>query len=60
MLNRKHAVLVIPAFDPPCRIIALVKELRSRCGNWIIVVDDGSSEAYRKYFEILNLSTNVF
>src|SRR5262245_51415793 len=43
--------VVIPAYKPPARFPAMVRELRERGFPAVIVVDDGSDVSFRPVFE---------
>lgn len=43
--------IIIPSLEPDDRFTSLLKELKEEDVNPVIVVDDGSSEAYRHYFD---------
>ncbi|MGI6717168.1 MAG: glycosyltransferase [Eubacteriales bacterium] len=49
----KRTVIVIPALDPNERICILVGDLVKAGFSNIVIVDDGSMEDNKKYFEIL-------
>ena len=44
------AVMLIPSLEPDDRLPAYVEQLRERGFNRIVIVDDGSSEAYQPIF----------
>ena len=44
-------VVLIPAYKPDEKFIALIKELRSACDYDIVAVDDGGGEAYKAIFD---------
>ncbi|WP_168118592.1 bifunctional glycosyltransferase family 2/GtrA family protein [Paenibacillus sp. HB172176] len=43
-------MILIPAYEPDERLIALIHDLKKSGNSSILVVDDGSSEAYRAIF----------
>lgn len=43
--------ILIPAYEPNMRLIKLVGELKSVCSYNIVIIDDGSGEAFRNIFE---------
>ena len=43
--------IVIPTYEPDDRFIALLKELISKHLTPIIVIDDGSGNKYKHFFE---------
>lgn len=55
--GRKNIAIVIPAYKPKLSLIDLVKELSERFTN-IVVVDDGSGNAYASIFERVRLIGN--
>jgi len=46
--------ILIPAYEPDTRLLTLIGKLKSVCNFNIIVVDDGSGNAYRKIFKAVN------
>lgn len=46
-----HCILVIPAYRPPNNLCDFVKNLNQKGFNDIILVDDGSGEAYQSIFQ---------
>ncbi len=52
-------VFVIPAFNPGPPLLTLVNDLRSRFSNPIVVVDDGSSEDSKKFFNPVSATPNL-
>lgn len=45
-------IVLIPSYEPDERLVALVREIRSRAAQLeVLVVDDGSGAAYRQVFE---------
>ncbi|WP_166245402.1 bifunctional glycosyltransferase family 2/GtrA family protein [Paenibacillus turpanensis] len=42
--------IVIPAYEPDERLLTLIDNLRTACSSRIVIVDDGSGEAYRTIF----------
>lgn len=43
--------ILIPAYEPSENLIELIKDLKDICNFDIVIIDDGSSEAYRNIFE---------
>ena len=43
-------VVLIPAYEPNERLIKLINELKAICNYNIVIVDDGSGEAYKEIF----------
>ena len=43
--------IIIPAYKPDEKFLALLKELRRDFSGTILAVDDGGKDAYRKFFE---------
>jgi glycosyltransferase involved in cell wall biosynthesis len=42
--------ILIPAYEPNERLIKLIQQLKSLCNHKIVIVDDGSKEAFRDIF----------
>lgn len=42
--------VLIPAYEPDHRLLSLIANLKAACSTKIVVVDDGSGEAYRDIF----------
>lgn len=53
MNYKNEVVILIPSLNPDNRLVKLVDELLANEFENIIVVDDGSSEEYNKYFKKL-------
>lgn len=51
MTDKKNVILVIPAYEPDEKLIQLLQNINTRTEFDIIVVDDGSGEAYTSIFE---------
>ena len=47
----EQAVILIPSLEPDERLPAYIRKLKSGGFAHIVVVDDGSSEAYRPVFD---------
>ena len=47
---RNRYIALIPAYEPEAKLVSLAAELKQK-GFDIVIVDDGSGEAYRKVFE---------
>ncbi len=47
---KRNAIVVIPAYEPKEKLVGYVEELFAKGFDWILVVDDGSGEAYRDIF----------
>ncbi|WP_138493619.1 bifunctional glycosyltransferase family 2/GtrA family protein [Paenibacillus pinistramenti] len=43
--------ILIPAYEPDNRLLSLIEKLKEARFNKIVVIDDGSGEAYRKIFD---------
>lgn len=43
--------ILIPAYEPDTRLLTLIEKIKAACNFKIIVVDDGSGEAYRGIFK---------
>lgn len=43
--------ILIPAYEPDARLLTLIENIQAVCNFPIIVVDDGSGEAYRNIFQ---------
>ena len=44
-------VVLVPAYEPDQRLLAVVAELRRRAPDWqVLMVDDGSGRAYTHLF----------
>lgn len=57
--NFDKIVILIPALNPNENIIKLVKELKEECFSNILVINDGSNEENRKYFDILKKDLKI-
>lgn len=53
------AAILIPSFQPDDRLAALIDLLHARTKRQIVVVDDGSGEAYRPLFDGLGVHERV-
>lgn len=53
MEYKNKVIILIPSLNPDDRLVKLVDELRANEFDNIIVVNDGSSEEYNKYFNSL-------
>lgn len=51
MTDKKNVILVIPAYEPDEKLIELLQNVKLRTEFKIVVVDDGSGEAYTSIFE---------
>ena len=49
-MNQKQNIVLIPAYEPGPPLISLLEDFAA-CGSSIVVVDDGSGEAYASVFE---------
>lgn len=47
----KDCIVVIPAYEPNERLVELIREIKNKTSDKVIVVNDGSSQKTRKYFE---------
>lgn len=54
-----NIVILIPALNPGNNIIEVIKDLKKEGFSNIIVINDGSDDNNRKYFNILNDEFNV-
>ncbi|MCR5689980.1 MAG: glycosyltransferase family 2 protein, partial [Clostridiales bacterium] len=52
-------IVVIPAYEPDEKLLAVVEQLKSETDYQIVVVDDGSSEEYRPLFDALETKAQV-
>ncbi|MEK5161783.1 bifunctional glycosyltransferase family 2/GtrA family protein [Paenibacillus sp. FSL R5-0527] len=43
--------ILIPAYEPDERLLNLIGQLKKMPDTWIVIVDDGSGEAYRPIFD---------
>ncbi|WP_425804576.1 glycosyltransferase [Desulfitobacterium sp. Sab5] len=43
--------ILIPAYEPDTRLLTLIEKIKAACNFKIVVVDDGSGEAYRGIFK---------
>lgn len=60
MNSNAKFVIIIPALNPPLRLIDYVKELRSLVEHPIVLVDDGSRQELKKIFdECKTVATDV-
>lgn len=50
MINAKEIPVIIPAYEPDEKMITLLKKLKEQDFKNIVVVDDGSGEAYGELF----------
>ncbi|QWU17891.1 Glycosyl transferase family 2 [Paenibacillus sophorae] len=44
-------IILIPAYEPDLRLIKLIRDLKKKCDYRIVLVDDGSGDAYRSLFD---------
>ncbi|RCX13286.1 glycosyltransferase involved in cell wall biosynthesis [Fontibacillus phaseoli] len=44
--------ILIPAYEPDERLLQLISQLRKKCLTNILIVDDGSGDAYRPIFNL--------
>jgi glycosyltransferase involved in cell wall biosynthesis len=44
-------VILIPAYEPDKRLLELIHEIKKNCPFHIVVVDDGSGNAYKEIFQ---------
>ena len=58
MLNGTLSIALIPAYQPDSRLTGLAKELNGR-GFTVIIVNDGSGEAYKEIFDEAALYSTV-
>lgn len=65
MADRKHVILVIPAYEPDEKMIQLLQNVNSQTEFEIVVVDDGSGEVYapifvkaKQYAYVISYKTN--
>lgn len=49
-MTSSTSVVLIPAYEPEEKMLNLLKELLDKTDSWILLVDDGSGEAYRHLF----------
>ena len=61
----KKVIVVIPAYEPDEKMLALVQELKQKTSFHIVIVDDGSGEKYaalfeqaKKYADVLSYESN--
>jgi glycosyltransferase involved in cell wall biosynthesis len=60
ILHKVKPIIIIPAYQPTHQLINLIEELTIDPEQKIIIVDDGSTSEYQKYFdEVANLSNTV-
>ena len=50
-INNNSIPIVIPAYEPNERLVELIKQMQSECGEQVILVDDGSGPQYRDIFD---------
>ena len=43
-------VMIIPAYEPPLSFLPFLRELREATEAQLVIVDDGSGDAYRERF----------
>lgn len=62
---KKKVIVVIPAYEPDEKMLALVQELKQKTSFHIVIVDDGSGEKYaalfeqaKKYADVLSYESN--
>lgn len=48
---KKKVIVVIPAYEPDEKMLALAKELKQKTSFDIVIVDDGSGEKYATFFQ---------
>ena len=51
MREGKQIPIVIPSYEPDEKLLSLLKRLRENGFTNIVVVDDGSGEAYARFFD---------
>ena len=49
--NRPEIPIIIPAYEPDSRLVALLEDFRTEGIRNVVLVDDGSGDAYREVFE---------
>lgn len=53
------SIILIPAFNPPAQFVEYVNELIKSGFEHILVIDDGSDEKFKEYFQQISVQSQV-